>query len=434
MSSRIIYIVSFVAIVLSIYTNVFGFNHMKRFTPGMEAWCISRLALSEQKGIFSEGGFIGWIEPRSSQIDNGNLAYFENRPIKEYSPYKSYSAIQTTVLSLLDSFLSFDKKKRVSLYYFLICFVSAISYFLIFKIVYDRLGFIASLIFMILLLNSEWLLIASYQMSWVFGFFFIPPILSFYYIQPSGFLYKQFGKYSVLLFAAISLKIMTSGYTFITSFLMCTFIPFVCETVFTSNYSVRAIKRYVKVACASGIAVIFSSILLIFQQASYFGDFTQSMLYLRQKFIARTGRLYVEEINNPKIIESLNYDFGHVLSIYFDKTAFMVNSEIIPFKYVFFSILMAAMLQLCFVVKKRLNQQIFLGALAGLIYSFVCSVSWFYIFLSHSYLHHFDFVVWYLGFLIVGYIVIGYSISIVLKWSIGLFKPHNLRLIERLNN
>src|SRR5512138_2912843 len=74
--------------------DVKSFTHFQRDT---ESLILGRLAKSHQDGIFSAGGLTGadidhsvhdtWITPKES--DHQYLAYFDDIPLEQYSPYLS---------------------------------------------------------------------------------------------------------------------------------------------------------------------------------------------------------------------------------------------------------------------------------------------------------------------------------------------------------
>lgn len=393
------------------------------FEKAPEGLVVGRLIKADHDGVLSGGGFTG-ITYNTDSLGNEEDAvnkyrvrqhdiYLTDKPLPEkFFSYKSQSGGQAIVYSCIQQISPLTNSANMQLFRVINSLLTALCFVLFLAWCYRNFGFISSLVTFILLLLSPWLNVFAHNLWWSLWSFYLP------FLTVLLLLDKKHRQHNVsdtviyiLLFVAVFIKCFFSGFEFITS----TLLAIICPVVFYSYLERKSfasfLVRSVKVGLCAVAAVVAEMFVLTLQIRALEGSFAAGWQHIIASYTKRT--------NNPVADDNVaSLGYPEVLQKYFSGNAF--ETSFFPHLIVGFGILVLVILVFGIVTSffaSRLperKKKYSVSLIVTTVFSILCPLSWFIIFKQHATVHpHLDYIVWYMPFLLFGYLLIGHCISIV---------------------
>ncbi len=435
-----IWVVSIGLLFFGFYNNLWRVAEQQWFKNhqrGTESLIIGRMVKSRQDGIFSAGGLTGsgmqkeaqgdWIN--SDWIVEQYAAYHHTGSFPNYWIYMSQPGGQGIIFSFLDKRIPLSPKIKLGVFYVLTALLSAIALTYIIGWFYEEFGLLASTFVLGSAVFSYWLTGFGKNLWWCLWAFYLPIIAVMYFLKRQRVLKnRQFIRFGILIFIAVSIKCFINGYEYITTALIMMITPCIYYAVLDKWSRQHCLKCSLAAITGSGIAILLSLIMLCFQIGAVKEGFMDGVAHVIYSFGRRT---YGEAEDFPKkyaaslragtmeVVITYMYgvflDLNNYLSI---KNAFLSNF-LLKIRYYYLIVLFAVMSALLFwhsnkaMLPKR--RQSYIALICTTWFSILAPLSWFVIFKSHSYVHtHMSFLLWQMPFTLFGFAVFG---SAVITWS-----------------
>ena len=227
-----IWSLSILLLFLGFYINLWraaGPSWFKTHQRDTEAHIMGRMVKSRQDGIFSAGALNGdgkikdipeqWES--ASGIQRQYIAYLNNLSYDEFYTYLSQPGGQGMVFSLIDRLLPLPSKVKLQLFYILTALLSAIAITAVISWFYQEFGFYVAVCVLVTTLFSGWLTVFGKNLWWCTWAFYLPMIAVLYYLKRQiGDTDRQYLKFGLLVFIAISIKCFINGYEYMTTTLV----------------------------------------------------------------------------------------------------------------------------------------------------------------------------------------------------------------------
>lgn len=434
--------VAFLLLIISFTINPFKVEDdtYRQFDRGDESNIISRLHLSKIEGLLSRGGLTGSYyyykyhlnenEQKPYLLDivpDGDSAklkklelrliisqsyddYIRDREISdgEWKPYKTQPGGQAFVYGMLDKVLPFDGGMRLMLYRMITIALSVMALILFTKWVLNNWGFIPALVTFILIFISPWFLRFAYNLWWALWSYYIPFITMLFVLDKrrrkgeNKLDAKIFG----LLFLTVLIKFFFTGAEFITSTLVMSVCPIIFHLYITQTKLNAALVGFIKSSLACVLGVLVGMLLLVIQIRMADGYWMAGIEHILHSFVKRSPMGESDDIGGA------TFYVLDVVKSYFQGEVFysqMFTHFRISFGMLILFIVISAVA--VYSMSKKIGGEIFLqnkALLFTLAVSIIGPLSWIIIFAEHAHFHiMFDYIVWYMPFLLYGYCMIG---------------------------
>jgi len=400
-----------------------------------ESLVVGRLIQSERYGIFSNAGFLGWIEPAPA---GSNLywhqyeAYHNPCDYDSYEAYYSQSGFQAFIYRLICLSTGLNGYPALDFLKWLVSFSTAFVFLLFIAWVQRRWGWATAFFVFVTVCFSQWVTVFGRNLFWVFSAFYLPFVAALWYLQK----YEHCMKHSLrvsfwVMFAGMLLKCLLTGFEFITTTLVMAITPWVFYAV-VEQWGWKRFLQRATVASAGVLTATLTALTLLAVQLSFIkGSFGEGFRYILFSFGKRT---YGDaDAFDPMFRESLNSNLWDVLTAYWKIHAFNLShwfdhplwQSVSKITFGFCVFLFMAVTLIVFQSKKlRIypvfrQQQIALAAMLWV--SLSAPLSWFVIFKGHSYIHtHMNPIVWYMPFMLIGATLTGSMLWFFFK----IFRKH----------
>ncbi|MCP1997198.1 hypothetical protein [Flavobacterium sp. HSC-61S13] len=417
----------FILFTVVFYTNFFGRldGDFKNFQRDSESLIIGRLALSEREGVFYENGLPGcykdYLTDQYRIFEDGIYADKE-----DFDTYNSQNGGQGILFSILNKISPFSNSENLVGFYMITATLLALFFTLFLFWVRSKYGFLTVLISLCLLLLSDWIIVFSRNLWWSLWSFYLPFIFMLLFLNKRIFRLTQNISYSKQIylwsFLLVFIKCLITGFEYITTTLIMSITPFVYYALL-DRWSLKIfINRLLFSSMGFLTGILGSVCLLIFQLIGKKNlEAANGFIYLKDTFFRRT---YANSSSfSTPYKESLDSSVWAVLDQYLSGNAFIFNkandSIAISFLEVIFVFAGFSLLFLILLFFNRLNSSQKTKGLALMYtmwFTISAPLSWFVIFKSHSYIHtHMNFIVWYMPFMLLGFVWIGYVISCIIS-------------------
>lgn len=399
------------------------------FERSPEGLVIGKMARSQKDGVFAYGGLTG---SNLIELPSGDLAeelevslaaqhdiYLKNKDLPEkYIPYKSQSGGHAILYSIIQSIVPGSNYFKLKVIKTLNALLTALCIVLFIGWVYRNNGFGCSIITGTLLLLSPWLNNFSHNLWWSFWNFYVPflsalLLLEYYYNNPKKYSFWGLG---LVFFFAILIKCIFSGFEYITTILLSAICPLVYYAIYDNKSAIDFIKTSFLAGLSMIVAIITAIVILILQIASVSGSINDGIQHILYSFIKRST------ISESMAHESL---IGNTLSDIFFKylggnafgLGFLPSSFKITFGLLILIIFICSIITYLLDKKetnkaKKTNNTLIITTF----FSLICPFSWLIIFKQHAAAHpHIDYIIWYIPFLLYGFVIIGNAFTIIFK-------------------
>jgi hypothetical protein len=431
------------AVSMSVLFAGFAFNTWRvaeeksfdRFQRDTESLILGRLAKSRQEGIFSAGGLTGadidhsmhdtWITPK--ETDRQYLAYFDDLPLKRYSPYLSQIGGQGMLYSVLDKLIRIPSTRvKYEIFQVIASGLSALMLTLVVVWFYFEFGLASALFVLASTALSQWLTLFGRNLWWGLWAFYLPMLAVMFFLMlnrtPSN---RHFTNLGIIAGAAVFAKCFFNGYEYITTTLVMMTVPFVYYSLLDrANYK-HFFKGAVVIVTGSVIAVSVSVIILVMQIGFAEGNTLGGVKHLTSTFEKRT---YGDTGDyNSEFSASLEAGTFGVVRNYMDGSYLDLRPNAdasdsadagpvikVSYSHLIVSFVVVSLLvMLAWKMNPPAGQRDKVPALIITTwFSILAPLSWFIIFKSHSYIHtHINFVVWQMPFTLFGFAAWGAAIQ-----------------------
>lgn len=430
-----LYFLALVILLLSFQGNIFNaasdrfFNGHQRDS---EALVLGRMIETNHNGYFSQGGFLGsYADP--DWIGHQYRAYEEDFfPESTYRRYTSSAGFQGFFYGFTDSLLNAvgmeSGKSKLFINKLITSFAlaSLVAFFVVFS--FRQFGLFSALTVLLLLTLSQWLVVFSNNLYWMFFLIVLPFFTSLFFLNKESSEQKALSMELLCfaMFIAVLIKSL-AGYEYMSTIMIAMVTPFLFFFIRDSWSFKQLVKRVFLVSIAALAGFILAILIHILQLSYFLGGLSKGLNIVWGTVIKRTH-------GNPDDVHevyraSLESGTLEVISKYWNGVAFDLNSIVGAFGAVRFgeliifslgvSIATTLLIHHKFPAKKRLNYAI----LASIWMSVLAPISWYVLAKGHSYIHtHMNHVLWYVPFLFFVFAYIGFTFDLFVRLLLRL-KP-----------
>jgi hypothetical protein len=410
--TTIYYLTSFLILTAVFFTNLFGILNANfgEFQKDSESIVIGKLAVSQREGIFYESGLTGTYG--SLLTTNQYDIYTNNKVVKKenYISYLSQIGGQGIFFSFIDKLSPLSNENNLKLFYLITAGLTSLIFTLFLKWVVQQFGLVTSIITLLLIISSYWIIIFSKNIWWSLWSFYLPFILILRYFEKNRTSKISFIKIGIISSALLFIKCFFTGYEYITT----TLIMFMMPIIFYSLSDNWSLLKFLKIAFSAAfgaiIGIIVSILVLLFQLSHLNSQKINGWNYLLETFTRRSydnPNKYLDPVYN----QSMKSSIWEVLKIYFNGNQFVFKSHNFNLSISFFHCICVLIIGTIFILLKY-NSKKNIALTITLWVSILAPLSWFVIFKSHSYIHtHMNFIVWYMPFMLFGFVLIGNCVN-----------------------
>jgi len=423
LKSDLFFYIILVALTLNFKMNLAGSANewlFVNFQNDSEGLVVGRLIYSERYGVLSHAGFLGRIAPVPAGKDYfwyQYEAYNDPCDFDRYEAYYSQPAFQAFIYGVLCRTTGLNGYPALDFFKWLVSISTALVFTLFIKWVQRRWGWATALFTLLTVCFSQWLTVFGRNIFWVLGSFYLPFVAALWYLQK----YEQSAKHPMraafwLMFSAMLLKCLLTGFEFISASLVMSVTPWVFYAV-VNEWRWKAFLKRISVASAGVVAAVVAALAELALQLSFVkGSIGEGVGYLLFSFGKRSyGGTAGFGSYDAGVVESINSNLGNVLLSYWNGLAFNLSHWFdfplwkLLSQFTFgFCILLFAMVTYIVFSSKTIRQfpafhrqQLALAAMTWV--SILAPLSWFVIFKGHAYAHtHMDHIVWDMPFMLLG--------------------------------
>lgn len=425
--SLVVLSVFFVVLFLNFSINVFrtlkedSFHNFDLFS---ESLVYGKIARSLKSGVMSEGGFTGNNHSEEKIVGKilnrtytEQLSYLleETETPGNYFAYTSQSGGQAIFYSLVCKVSPLDARMNFRLVKLINAFLITLVLSLFGGWVYRNFGTVTTFTLLVLLVASPWLLKFGHSLWWSLWAFYLPFIVMLLMLE------KRFTRTNgsspsdatilLALYIAVFIKCFFNGFEFITSTLLALMCPVLYYFVAARKTFIDFIIFSFKVAVVSVLAVLSEMLVMLVQFKIYAGSFAAGVQHILFSYSKRTDY----DPGDPTLSD---VSLSTVLKWYFGGDIFESNGwglNVPVYFWILITLVIAGAIVYYLLAKKGCEPTYMNRAkalLASILFSILSPLSWFIIFKQHSVGHtHLDYIVWYMPFLLLGFVALGQLIT-----------------------
>jgi hypothetical protein len=387
---------------------------------------VARLAKSQQDGIFSAGGLLGLANSPQGwnfDLDTQYDIYQTKTKVEYYLPYKSHPGLQGIVFSVIDRITNLSPQQNIALIRTITAVLSAFAISLLSAFLAVEFGWLSAVLVLLFSAFSEWMILPAVNAYWNLWAFYLP-FLTAIILLVNAAKRDNFPalKIYLVLFAALLIKILFTGFEMITTVVVMVTVPFVYFAM-TGKWKWQTIlERFFKLGLSLVTATLVGILILLIQIAANDASLTSSLEYITNTIGRRSALNVGRQYSLKSYQDSKEVSVSEVLLIYLKTNAF--NSQTQPeFWQVSYSTLITIfwIVTLLFLIKyrswKRGNTPSKgLALVVATWYSILAPLSWIVIFKPTAYIHTFLFpMAWQMPFTLLGLALCGYVITDLFK-------------------
>jgi hypothetical protein len=433
------YLVATLAFTFNFKVNVFNSaadRFFANFQRDSESLVVGRLLLSERYGLTERAGFPGWTHPMPDVRNKYQFQYDAHRQgldFDRFEPYYSQPGMQAFLAGVMCKITGWKGDRALNELQWITALCSALAFVAFLVWTKTTFGWSATIFTFVCLLFSQWVTVFGRNIFWSLSAFYMPFLTSLFWMQRGEAPSKRPLLITFLLmYAAVFVKFLLTGFEYITTVCVMSVIPFVFYAI-DGRWSVGKIVRSALAACGGVAAAVCSGIGWLAVQLSFeLGSFREGMHYILWSYGKRThgmaGEAYDRIFQNS--LESSRWE---VIWRYLNEQAFNVAhwfdnpSCVVYFGscIVFFALMSVITLSMERIRKNREMFRRHIALTATLWTSLLAPLSWFIVFKGHSYIHtHMNPIVWYMPFMLFGFVMTGNFIQLRIKnYELRITKP-----------
>ena len=446
--NRILFFLFFIVLIISFQTNYFKAASVEFFEGHQidsESLVLGGIVKAKNKdhsliGRFFELGRFSVLGQHDNHIDEywAMVAHqydlYENNltPTSNFNTYLSSFGLQVYFYTFVDDCLIFigiaEAENRLYLSRLLTSTILAFLTVLFVYFVKQRFGLISSVTTIFLITISQWFVVFANDLYWMFFLIVFPFIFVVIFLQFKCFFTRRFFFLYFFVFSAILIKSL-AGYEYISTILISIVTPLIFFAIM-DNWHVRTfINRFLLVGFSGLLGFSTAFFTHMIKLSHILGDLSNGFNEIWTRVLVRT-------YGNPDIFEeiyrhSLESNILDVFLIYLSGKAFDLESLFGFFgRSITFSDLILALFSLTIVglILTKIFKDLFrfrklnLATSLMLWFSITAPMSWYILAKAHSAAHpHMNHVLWYIPFLLIGFVYSGFIFSLVIKLAQDLF-------------
>lgn len=390
-------------------TDFFFKNHQR----DSEALVLGRIIETTENGYASQGGFMGRYDANAWDAFQYEAYFNDNHPTSNFVLYMQSAGLQGYVYSATDALFRFigieSGEKRLKINKFITSSLMALTLTIFFWFIEKNFGLYSAFISIILFSTSQWLVVFSNNLYWMFFLILMPFVIVSHCLQRNSESRIRFIHLYALVYGAILLKCL-AGYEYISTILLSILVPLLFFSIRDSWRFKDFFARSFMVGLSGllgFLSAIFVHILLL---TSHLGSWSNAVSVIWGTIARRTH-------GNPADYDdmlraSLESNVFDVLLKYWNGKAFDFQALFGFSGYVTFGFIII-MLAVLTCVGLALTQQvqavrsfrrIHLASTLSVWFSIFAPLSWHVLAKGHSYIHtHMNHVLWYVPFLLLGF-------------------------------
>ena len=385
---------------------------------------IARLVKTRQDGFLSASGLLGLGDVKEwNYLHRTNRrqfnAYINGENFKTYVAYKSNPGFQGVLYGTFDQILFFNQSTKLKLFRGFTALVSALVFGIIVSVSSREFGWLSGMLILLFAAFSEWTILPAGNIFYNYWSFYLPPLLTTYLLAEADNKNKfESIKIYPVIFITVLMKIVLSGFDFVTTVLVMTTVPFIFFSIYNKWSWKLLLDRLIKTGLVLLAATLTGLLILSLQIAFHSESFESAGSHIFE-------RLAIYTVENPALFGetdtsaetgtlavTVSYFAIQAVAIHFLK----INVQILYWHLV----LVFLIFSVIFFLKYRLTDQVFpnkgIALIAATWYSIFAPLSWFVIFKKHSFIHtHVNPMVWQMPFTLLGLAVCGFVIIELFK-------------------
>ncbi|MBQ0727309.1 MAG: hypothetical protein KBT77_08165 [Thalassolituus oleivorans] len=420
---------AYAILLLSFQYNYFGaassnfFENHQRYS---ESLVVGRIVESRSHGYASHGGFLGIFTTARDRVGYQYDKYSKgDTPDSAFETYKQSAGLQGIFYYSTDNIFSLagiKNEKRLMANKLITSALLAFLIVLFLSITASQIGYTAAITTLVFLTASQWLVVFSNNLYWMFFLTLAPVVYSTYFLHTQNTRSVSFKLLYLGLFSIILIKSL-AGYEYITTILIASVTPLV---FFSVKYKWTA-RNFLIRFFYSGLAGLLGFFVAI---AIHLGQLTIRLGSLDNAYELLLYTVAKRTHGQPEVVDevyrqSLESSISEVILKYWNGVAFDLNSLFgnggtISFNWIiiFIVCLMIYGSITSFFRTYHQNQMRQHWALTiTFFFSLLAPISWYVLAKGHSYIHtHLNHVLWYVPTLLWGAAYIGFIFSQEFHW------------------
>lgn len=393
---------------------------------GWESLIVARLVKSRQDGMFSAGGLSGigdvteWDLGKKT-VNHQYEVYKDEGKFETYLVYKSFPGFQGFLFSSFDAMTDLPSGLNIKLFRGVVAVISSMVLAFFSIGLFMEFGWIASVLVIIFIVMSKWFTLPAGNIYWNLWSFYLSPLIIMYYLA----LVTNKGEYPArkihwIVFITTLVKILFSGFEFITTQLLMSTVPFVYFSV-RDDWGLKVFsKRMLKLGIVLLLAVLVGLMILTIQIFGVEGSLSSASEHIVTTINRRA-------IGNPETLsrvyaESMRVSGFSVIWEYLNIPAVSINFHewkgqitylyLIILFFIFTGIFVINLITMPVTTFRQKGKALMVASW----YSTFAPLSWLIVFKPHSYLHPFlNPIVWQMPFTLLGIAFCGFILFDLLK-------------------
>ena len=341
--------------------------------------------------------------------------YLNNGAFESYLVYESNPGLQGIMYGFADQVLSIPGDQKLKLFRLFTALLSAIVFGLMVTVLAMEFGFLSGALTLAFTIVSMWIVLPAGSIFWDYWAFYAPFLASAYVLADAAKTGKyRSGRIHTLLFLAVLIKVLLSGFDLTTTVLVMATVPFIFHAIYYQWEFKTFLARMVNVGLVLLAGTVTGLIILGLQIIVNEGSALNAYTYLLNRFTSHTGGNY-EYFDQNLPVRKI-----HVLEVlpkYLLMPAIDLPKLGIHILY-WHLIVLFAVFTLIYILKHRRqgdHLQLPRRGLALLVstwYSILAPISWYVTFKPHAFIHtHVNTMGWQMPFTLLGFALCGYVIS-----------------------
>ena len=390
---------------------------------------VARLVKTRQDGFLSASGLLGLGDVKEwSYLHRTNKhqfnAYLNGDNFKTYFVYKSNPGFQGVLYGIFDQLPFAAQSTKLKLFRGFTALGSALVFGILVSVSIQEFGWLSGILILLFAAFSAWTILPAGTIFYNYWSFYLPPLLTAYLLaeayRKNNFESKKI--YSII-FITVLMKILLSGFDFLTTVLVMTTVPFVFFSIYHKWGWKLLVERLIKTGLVLLAATLTGLLILSLQIFTSTGDVESAGSHI-------FGRLAIYTIDNPAIFEEVDASAQAstlaVTAKYFMIPALTIHLQKTTIQILYWQLVLVFLLfSFVFFLRHQLTDQVFpikgVALVAATWYSLFAPLSWFIIFKKHSFIHtHVNPIVWQMPFTLLGLALCGFVMMELFKRKVAL--------------
>ena len=381
---------------------------------------IARLARTLQNGFFSDGGLMGLGDTEewnflSSTHNHQYNVYFKKGDFRSYLIYKSNPGFQGILYGVIDKLLSIPGTEKIRVFRGVTALASALTFGLIFAFIATEFGLLAGTFMLLFSAVSIWIILPAGSIFWNLWAFYLPFLAGTYLLADSAKTGRyQAAKIHIILFLAIVIRILLSGFDIMTTVLIMSTVPIIYYGIYGDWGWRTFFERFIKISLVLLTGTVLGLLIMSFQIARAEGTDANVFAYIENRFghhFAGNSEYYLS--GN---IEATRIGIFEVTGKYLAMPAVNLplpgqNRQILYWHImVLFTVFTGA--YFLFHKKRGGYPRKAIALIVATWFSLLAPLSWYILFRPHSIIHtHVNTMGWQMPFTLIGFALCGYIIT-----------------------